>query len=499
MAYDSAKNLGEQGYSVASGDKTLGEAAKDFAVKEVDAAVDAGITLATGSVGRFAGGAVGGSLKGASRIAVKMGTAAASGAAVNTAAEGTKIGYEYGKACLEFNRQNPNLQGEARTKAWAAYCEERGLTEKDVARRLGGSALSGGITGLAGGLSPGAGRLLRGGVQTGTDVLGAAAQEAVSSGNVTPGGLVTAGVLGVLAHKAGSVRRTAGVGHSTGHPSTAPHHAPPDHVSLPKKAEGASAPSENRASRPPLEPHPAAHPTEQALGTPQKTNEAESHEAVPKPHSGPDGGSSPAPVSVPEPEKAPAKPSLLMQVNSDGTMSPRVTPQEVLSAVPPPIPVPDTAKMKGPKPSATCHIVEYEWKAKISEQDTPNLYKARADLGKSAPEAKVTLYYHEYKAGDYEPNYRINVRIGDTEFKGIPPSGWTPESGKPLKLSDLALVRNEDWTNAINAKKSGTATPEQLAMIKYGHLEPGSYPTGASTIDAPQVASHPEMSSSAAK
>jgi death-on-curing family protein len=110
-------------------------------------------------------------------------------------------------------------------------------------------------------------------------VLGAAAQEAVSSGNVTPGGLVTAGVLGVLAHKAGNVRRPETAGPSSVRPGVSPHHDPSDGLGPPKKAEDTSSGANANASQTHRELHAGAHSSDQPAAV-QKEPQGSEHTAA---------------------------------------------------------------------------------------------------------------------------------------------------------------------------------------------------------------------------
>lgn len=208
--YDSAKNIGEQGYALAQGDKTLGEAAKDFALKEVDAAVDAGISYATAGAGRLGGAAVGGGIKGALGIAVRTGAGAVSGAAVGSATEGLRAGYEYTKAAAEFASKNPGLTGAERQKAWEQYRAEHGVSEAQIRSRVGGAAIAGGLNGAAGGLAAKSGKIIQAGADAVSSAAGTAAQEATVSGQVSVQGVALALATSVVLHRVGGARAAGG-------------------------------------------------------------------------------------------------------------------------------------------------------------------------------------------------------------------------------------------------------------------------------------------------
>lgn len=266
--FDAAESLGTQIAEVGMGDKTFAEGAKDLGVGVIDAAVDAGITLVAGKVGGAVAGKVGGAGMG---IAGKAAIGAGTGAAIGAGGAAIQGSYDYAKARIEFERAYPNLSGPEAEAAWREFAEERGVTGKAIVRRVAGSAASGAIAGaVTGGMGgKGAPKLSSAGqaaTHGAADVAGGALDNAIQGGDLSPTGLIIAGLAGAAGVHGGRRSKNRAHVEGTEHPHSKNNPHPAERTTLPENRVPSNVDDYRQERKP--DPHPAhtANQSHEATG-----------------------------------------------------------------------------------------------------------------------------------------------------------------------------------------------------------------------------------------
>ena len=129
----------EEGMHVVLGNKTRKEAGSEFLKRSQDALVESAITGASGAVGQRVG-AFAAKLHGP--VVAKTVDILSSGT-IQSAGTGVQIGYEFGKAHQEFEKNNPALEGPARERAYTEFMNSHGFSLEEVCKRLGASFAAG--------------------------------------------------------------------------------------------------------------------------------------------------------------------------------------------------------------------------------------------------------------------------------------------------------------------------------------------------------------------
>lgn len=145
------------------------------------------------------------------------------------------------------------------------------------------------------------------------------------------------------------------------------------------------------------------------------------------------------------------------------------TKEQLLSEVPPPIAVPETAKVKGlfRNKQGNDHL-DITFKVDKEELDFSNGPAPHPNSNR----AEIEAYYHTYSDRPDNPNWRINVYVGNgenrTNYVALRPQD-NPHG--PFALRDLELIPRGpsnpvEVVGAKDAALAGSATPEQIQMLK---------------------------------